>query len=125
MITAYVLLIAGFFALLFTAGNTGTPLALLIAGQAAFGLAASFIYASALYYAMHVSSGGGSHAGLHEALIGLGIGTGCAVGALAMSADLSSLRPLSLTISAILACGLVAITVITLRKSRAPSLPPV
>jgi MFS family permease len=124
MLAAYVLLIAGFFTLLFFAGDHGTPLPILIAGQAAFGLSASFIYASALYYAMHVSSGGGSHAGMHEALIGLGIGTGCAVGAFSLSFDLSTLHPLAYAVTTILAAGFITISVITLRKPRAmPSTP--
>jgi len=51
--------------------------------QVAFGVATGFVYTSSLYYAMHVSRGGGGHAGLHEALIGIGIAIGPTIGAIA------------------------------------------
>jgi phosphoribosylglycinamide formyltransferase-1 len=56
---------------------------MLVAMQVVFGLATAMLYASSLYYAMHVSDGHGGHAGIHEALIGLGICIGPAVGAIA------------------------------------------
>jgi MFS family permease len=55
----------------------------LVLAQIIFGLSTALIYSSSLYYAMHTSEGSGGHAGFHEALIGLGIFVGPAVGALA------------------------------------------
>lgn len=51
--------------------------------QIAFGMASGFVYTSSLYYAMHVSQGAGGHAGLHEALLGIGIALGPTIGAIA------------------------------------------
>ena len=58
-------------------------IAVLIGGQIILGLAAALVYAGSLYYSMHLSHGAGEHAGLHEALIGMGTVVGPAVAALA------------------------------------------
>jgi len=79
MLAAYVLLCTGFAMVLLSPGN----LTALLGGQALFGLGAAFVYAGSLTYAMHLSSGSSGHAGIHEALIGMGITMGPAVGALA------------------------------------------
>jgi MFS family permease len=55
-------------------------LALMIAGQIAFGAAAGLIYTASLYFGMVLSEGSTEHGGYHEALIGLGIALGPAVG---------------------------------------------
>lgn len=74
---AYGVLVASFGTLLLVSN-----LAIVIAAQLVFGLAVGLIYYSSLFYAMDV--GGetqGEHGGIHEALIGLGIFAGPAVGA--------------------------------------------
>jgi len=74
---AYGVLVASFGALLLVSN-----LAVVVVAQLVFGLAVGLIYYSSLFYAMDV--GGetqGEHGGIHEALIGLGIFAGPAVGA--------------------------------------------
>jgi hypothetical protein len=61
-----------------------------VAFQLLFGLAAALIYSSSLYYAMHVSSGHGGHAGMHEALLGIGIAVGPSIGALVATGELGT-----------------------------------
>jgi MFS family permease len=118
LIAAYAGLIGSFFAMLFFAApGSGTPIGLLVPAQIVFGLATSLIYSSSLYYAMHVSAGGGSHAGMHEALIGGGICIGCAVGALAVGIGSSTLAPVAWAVTAILAAGGVTIVIVAIRGS--------
>jgi hypothetical protein len=77
---AYGLLVASFGALLLA-----SSLVVIVLAQLAFGLAVGLIYSSSLFYAMDV--GGetqGEHGGVHEALIGIGIFGGPAVGAAAL-----------------------------------------
>jgi predicted MFS family arabinose efflux permease len=77
---AYGALVASFAALLLI-----PSLAVIVVSQVAFGFAVGLIYYSSLFYAMDV--GGetqGEHGGIHEALIGLGIFAGPAVGATAL-----------------------------------------
>jgi predicted MFS family arabinose efflux permease len=77
---AYGALMVSFGALLLVSN-----LAVVVIAQIAFGLAVGLIYYSSLFYAMDV--GGetqGEHGGIHEALIGLGIFAGPAVGAAAL-----------------------------------------
>jgi MFS family permease len=80
LVAAYVAMVASFVALLM-----GPNLLVIVAAQLAFGLAVGLIYYSSLFYAMDV--GGetqGEHGGIHEALIGVGIFAGPAVGAAAL-----------------------------------------
>lgn len=56
-------------------------IAFLLAAQAGFGLAIGLIYYSSLYYSMNVTENQGSNAGLHEAMIGVGLFVGPAAGA--------------------------------------------
>ena len=80
LLAAYVVMVAGFLGLLL-----GPNLAVVVVAQIAFGLAVGLIYYSSLFYAMDV--GGetqGEHGGVHEALIGVGIFGGPAVGSMAL-----------------------------------------
>lgn len=80
LLAAYLVLVVSFFALL-----TAPSVLVLVAAQIVFGLAVGLIYYSSLFYAMDV--GGetqGEHGGVHEALIGVGIFAGPAVGAAAV-----------------------------------------
>jgi hypothetical protein len=63
----------------------GPNLVVIVVAQAAFGLAVGLIYYSSLFYAMDVGGDTqGEHGGRHEALIGLGIFGGPAVGTAAL-----------------------------------------
>jgi MFS family permease len=53
----------------------------LIAVQIVFGWCIGLIYYSSLYYSMHVGATKGEHGGIHEAVIGLGVFAGPAIGA--------------------------------------------
>ncbi len=63
------------------ASNT-MNLSVMIAGQIAFGAATGLIYTASLYFGMVLSEGSTEHGGYHEALIGLGMALGPAMGAL-------------------------------------------
>lgn len=77
---AYAVMVGSFAALLLVANVTVVVLA-----QLAFGLAVGLIYYSSLFYSMDVGGDSqGEHGGMHEALIGLGIFAGPAVGAMAL-----------------------------------------
>jgi MFS family permease len=87
---------------------------ILILTQILFGLATALIYSSSLYYAMHVSDGHGGHAGLHEALIGVGIAVGPAIGALAGAGELgpAALLRIALAVTLLLLLGATAMTLL-------------
>ncbi len=77
LVAAFVMLIAGFMAVLL-----GSQLWLVVLAQVFLGFGAGLIYYSSLFYSMDV--GGetqGEHGGLHEAAIGAGICAGPALGA--------------------------------------------
>jgi predicted MFS family arabinose efflux permease len=78
LLSAFVILIGGFAALLLSA-----QLWIVIAAQLAFGIAAGLIYYSSLFYSMDVGEASAEHGGLHEAAIGIGIFAGPATGAAA------------------------------------------
>ena len=76
LISAYALMIACFAIILLV------PIVwVIIAAELVFGLAVGLIYYSSLFYSMDVGETKGEHGGFHEALIGLGIFLGPAVGA--------------------------------------------
>jgi len=80
LLGAYVVMIASFAALLLLSN-----LAAIVVAQLAFGLAVGLIYYSSLFYSMDVGQESqGEHGGFHEALIGVGIFLGPAVGASAL-----------------------------------------
>ncbi|HVU99753.1 MAG TPA: MFS transporter [Verrucomicrobiae bacterium] len=76
LLLAFVLLIAGFIAVL-----TAPSLLVLVFMQVAFGAALGLIYYSSLFYSMQTSETKGEHGGIHEAAIGLGNFAGPAIGA--------------------------------------------
>ncbi|KAF0154326.1 MAG: Major facilitator superfamily MFS1 [Syntrophaceae bacterium] len=73
---SFLLLIVCFFGLLMS-----PSIGLLLVAQVGFGLSVGLIYYSSLYYSMNVTENHGSNAGLHEAMIGVGLFVGPAVGA--------------------------------------------
>lgn len=113
MIASYILLMASFTAILALPAN----IPLLLTAEVVFGLSTALLYFASLYYAMHVSSGGGGHAGIHEALIGLGIGVGPAVGALAgTSGDVTKIDPYTIgAVVGVLFLGLVSLIILGFR----------
>jgi MFS family permease len=79
LLAAYGIMIACFAMLLL-----GKSLGLVIIAELAFGVAVGLIYYSSLFYAMDVGETKGEHGGIHEALIGVGLCVGPAVGTLAL-----------------------------------------
>ena len=71
--------VAAFFGFL-----TASSLPLLIISEVCFGASIGLIYYSSLYYSMNVSKGRSTNAGIHEAVIGVGLFMGPAIGALAL-----------------------------------------
>jgi predicted MFS family arabinose efflux permease len=77
LVGSYIVMIGSFAALLLMSN-----LAVIVVAQLAFGLAVGLIYYSSLFYSMDVGQETqGEHGGFHEALIGVGIFLGPAVGA--------------------------------------------
>jgi predicted MFS family arabinose efflux permease len=72
---SFLLMIVCFFGLLMS-----PSLGLLLVAQVGFGLSIGLIYYSSLYYSMNVTENHGSNAGFHEAMIGVGLFIGPAVG---------------------------------------------
>jgi predicted MFS family arabinose efflux permease len=73
--SAYALMVLSFAALLLVPN-----LAVIVVAQLGFGLAVGLIYSSSLFYSMDVGETKGEHGGFHEALIGVGIFAGPAIG---------------------------------------------
>jgi MFS family permease len=93
---------------------------MLITAQIIFGLSTALIYSSSLYYAMHTSEGSGGHAGFHEALIGLGIFIGPAVGALAGgdTVGTQALQRIGYSVTAVLTLGAIIMWIMGAGKDR-------
>jgi len=95
-----------------------THLATVILAQVAFGLAVGLIYYSSLFYSMEVGvETQGEHGGLHEALIGIGIFLGPAIGTTTGYLAPRAIGADVLAVSASLMIGLVAL--LFLRKRMA------
>jgi hypothetical protein len=95
--------------------------------QIGFGAASGFVYTSSLYYAMHVSRGAGGHAGLHEALIGIGFALGPTIGAIAgAGTSHDHLSRVAYSVTALLVLGTLAMLMLGYtapRIAKAESLP--
>ena len=76
LVTAFVLLIVSFAAILIVPN-----LVAVLAAQIIFGIAIGLIYYSSLFYSMDAGEAKGEHGGIHEAAIGIGNCIGPAVGA--------------------------------------------
>lgn len=86
---------------------------ILILSQILFGIAVALLYSGSLYYAMHLSHGSGSNAGLHEGIIG--IGTVIGPGVAAISGPPDSIIPKALAIFVILGIGGGILTIMARR----------
>jgi hypothetical protein len=97
-------------------------ISLLMVAQMVFGLCTALVYSASLYYAMHVSSGSGGHAGAHEALIGIGVTIGPAVGAIAGAGDTTGrISPSTIiAVTGVLGVGLVLLVVLGCRAGAKP-----
>ena len=85
---SFLLLIVGFIAVM-----TTRQVWMLIVAQVAFGWGTGLIYYSSLFYAMDGSDTHGEHGGIHEAFIGLGMGSGPAVSALTLWLSGAAMAP--------------------------------
>ena len=85
---SFLLLIVGFITVM-----TTHHLWLLVAAQIAFGWGTGLIYYSSLFYAMDGSDTHGEHGGIHEAFIGLGMGSGPAISALTLWLSGAAMAP--------------------------------
>ena len=82
-------------------------LAVIVTAQLVFGLAVGLIYYSSLFYSMDVGDTKGEHGGFHEALIGVGLFGGPAVGATALQLLPSTPAAGIWAVSALLVVGLI------------------
>ncbi|MHB1766284.1 MAG: hypothetical protein ACYCUV_00360, partial [Phycisphaerae bacterium] len=108
MMISYASLLLGTVALLLS-----QSVLMLILSQAVFGVAVAMLYSGSLYYAMHLSHGSGTNAGIHEGLIGMGTVLGPGVAAISGSPD--SVTPKALAMFVILAIGGGVMTIMARR----------
>jgi len=101
LINAYLGMIASFVIILLS-----PSLAVLVAGQIAFGLCIGLIYYSSLFYSMDVGETKGEHGGFHEAAIGIGSFAGPAIGAAALFFFPASTAVSTLAVGGMLFLGL-------------------
>lgn len=79
LLAGYILLVAGFVAVL-----TAQDLWWLNIGQVAFGFAVGLLYYSSLFYSMDVGEARAEHGGIHEAVMGAGNFVGPGIGAVSL-----------------------------------------
>jgi len=79
LLAGYILLVAGFVAVL-----TAQDLWWLTLGQVAFGFAVGLLYYSSLFYSMDVGEARAEHGGIHEAVMGAGNLVGPGIGAVSL-----------------------------------------
>jgi MFS family permease len=102
---AYILMVLSFTAMLMV-----PVLAVIVAAEFSFGLAVGLIYYSSLFYSMDVGETKGEHGGFHEALIGLGLFAGPAVGAISLTVFPGAAHGGIGAVSATLLVGLALLT---------------
>lgn len=101
---AFLLMIAAFFGFL-----TASSIPLLIISEVCFGASIGLIYYSSLYYSMNVSKGRSTNAGIHEAVIGVGLFMGPAIGALALTLFPEAVSIGAWTVSGLLCTGFIGL----------------
>jgi predicted MFS family arabinose efflux permease len=104
LVSAYVLLMASFVALLLA-----SHLWAVILAQITFGWAIGLIYYSSLFYSMDTSDTKGAHGGMHESAIGFVIFAGPAVGAAALRLVPGQPHASTWAVSGILLLGLATL----------------
>jgi predicted MFS family arabinose efflux permease len=111
---SFVAMIASFATLLLI-----PSLAVVVIAQIAFGLAVGLIYYSSLFYSMEVGSTKGEHGGFHEALIGVGLCVGPALGAASLKLGPHIPHVGAATVTFLLVLGFVSLLTIKLRAHSA------
>ncbi len=104
LMASYAAMVVSFAALLLVPN-----LAVIVAAQLIFGFAVGLIYYSSLFYSMDVGDTKGEHGGFHEALIGVGLFAGPAVGATALQMLPDYPTAGIWSVSAVLAVGLIVL----------------
>ncbi|MBI4768431.1 MAG: hypothetical protein HY787_28205 [Deltaproteobacteria bacterium] len=108
---AFLLMIAAFFGFL-----TASSIPLLIVSEVCFGAAIGLIYYSSLYYSMNVSKGRSTNAGIHEAVIGVGLFMGPAIGALALYLSPAAASIGAWSVGGLLSMGFIGLFLIKKRN---------
>ena len=90
-------------------------LAVVVIAQIVFGLAVGLIYYSSLFYSMEVGSTKGEHGGFHEALIGVGLCVGPALGAASLKLGPRIPHVGATSVCILLAFGFVGLVLIRIR----------
>ncbi|MBA4392285.1 MAG: hypothetical protein C0407_01915 [Desulfobacca sp.] len=108
---AFLLMIAAFFGFLMA-----SSIPLLIISEVCFGASIGLIYYSSLYYAMNVSKGRSTNAGIHEAVIGVGLFMGPAIGALALTLSPAAASIGAWSVGGLLCTGFLGLFLIRKRK---------
>jgi MFS family permease len=104
LVGAYGLMVLSFAAVLLVPN-----LAVIVIAQLVFGLAVGLIYYSSLFYSMDVGDTKGEHGGFHEALIGVGLFAGPAVGAGTLQLNLAVPNAGIWAVSGLLVVGLIGL----------------
>jgi len=104
---AYVAMIGSFGALLLV-----ESLAVVVFSQLVFGVSVGVIYYSSLFYSMDVGETKGEHGGFHEALIGVGLCGGPAIGTVALRVFPSNPDAGTVGVAVVLAVGLCVIVAV-------------
>ncbi|MBI4662757.1 MAG: MFS transporter [Verrucomicrobia bacterium] len=110
-ISAYLLLVAGFAALLL-----GSKLSTIIVAQVAFGMGLGLIYYSSLFYSMDAGEAKAEHGGLHESAIGAGIFGGPAIAGSALYLYPASPQSGTVAVAAVLMIGFLSLLVMRYRS---------
>jgi MFS family permease len=115
LVSAYVAMIGAFAALLLM-----ESLVVVLVSQLLFGAAVGVIYYSSLFYSMDVGETKGEHGGLHEALLGIGLCVGPAMGTAALRVFPSNPDAGTLGVAVVLGAGLCAILAVGAGLGRRP-----
>lgn len=108
---AFLLMIAAFFGFL-----TVSSIPLLIISEVCFGASIGLIYYSSLYYSMNVSKGRSTNAGIHEAVIGVGLFIGPAIGALTLYLSSAAASIGAWSVGGLLCTGFIGLFLIKKRN---------
>lgn len=111
MLTAFVLLLASFIAIVLA-----PALWVVITAQVSFGFATGMAYYASLFYSMDAGEAKGEHGGLHEAAIGAGICGGPAIGALALTLAPQATNAATWAVTGLLAVGMGALVWLRVRR---------
>lgn len=103
-VSAYVLMTAGFVAVLLA-----PKLATIMLAQIGFGMGVGLIYYSSLFYSMDVGEAKGEHGGLHESAIGAGIFGGPAIAGAALYLHPVNPHSGTIAVAVVLAIGFASL----------------